>query len=244
MKDNFSRQSSLYVKFRPVYPKSVFDFIFKYLREQGRAWDCGTGNGQVASVLSEYFDEVVASDISAQQLNNAPELENVTYVNCAEQLINYPDNYFDLVTVAQAIHWFDLDKFYKEVKRVGKPGSLLAVWGYGLLKINDKVDEVISAFYETKIGNYWDWERRLIDDSYSTIPFPFDEIPAPGFNIRLEWTLQEMEGYLNTWSSVQKYIIAHNDNPVSEIVRELYPVWGNEKLAVNFPIFLRLGKIN
>src|SRR5690606_23864417 len=115
------------------------DFIFRHLKEKDRAWDCGTGNGQVATFLSAYFDEVVASDISVRQLSNAPKIENVTYVKCAERLLSHPDQFFDLITVAQAIHWFDFDKFFQEVKRVGKPDSLLAVWGYGLLKINVEV---------------------------------------------------------------------------------------------------------
>lgn len=244
MKDNFSRQSSFYAKFRPVYPKSLYDFVFKHLKVQCRAWDCGTGNGQVAKVLSKYFEKVVASDISPQQLGNAPQIENVTYVKCAEQLSDYPDRYFDLITVAQAIHWFDLDKFYKEVFRVGNTNGLLAVWGYGLLKINEEVDEIIHDFYQKKIGAYWDPERKLIDDKYTSIHFPFEEITTPEFSICVNWALQELEGYLNTWSSVQKYIIAHNENPVPEIIRDLKPLFRNENLAVSFPVFLRLGKIS
>lgn len=243
MKDNFSRQSALYAKFRPVYPKSLYDFIYTNLKGSERAWDCGTGNGQVAAVLAKHFKRVVATDISEQQLSKAPAIENISYEKCREELPDYPENFFDLITVAQAIHWFDFEKFYNEVNRVGKQNGLLAVWGYELLRVNAEADTRISNFYENKIGAYWDPERKLIDEKYATIPFPFEEIEAPAFDIQAKWTLNEFEGYLNTWSSVQKYIISNQENPVSKLIEELKPVWHGE-LGVKFPVFLRLGRIS
>lgn len=244
MKDNFSRQSKLYSKFRPVYPRELYKFIFFHVKNFQSAWDAGTGNGQVAKILAEKYKSVVASDISEQQLHQAPVIENIKYVKAAEQLPDLSGNYFDLITVAQAIHWFDFETFYKEVDRVGKPGSLLAVWGYSLLSVNDEIDPFIKDFYENKIGSYWDPERKMLDERYRNIPFPFTEIPSPDFQIEVNWSLQEMEGYLNTWSSVQKYITVNEENPVDEVIADLRALWKDKTLSVRFPVFLRLGKVS
>lgn len=244
MKDNFSRQSKLYSKFRPGYPPELYEFIFSHVKNYQSAWDCGTGNGQVATVLAKKFKSVVASDISEQQLSQAPATENVTYVKAAGQLSDLPGSHFDLITVAQAIHWFDFETFYKEVDRVGKQGSLLAVWGYSLLSVNDEIDPFIKDFYENKIGFYWDPERKMLDERYRHIPFPFTEIASPDFQIESNWSLQQMEGYLNTWSSVQKYITVNNENPVDEVIDALRTLWKDKTLSVRFPVFLRLGKVS
>ena len=71
MKDFFSSQSKVYAAFRPTYPKELYQFIFRHLTEKKVAWDCATGNGQVAQYLASYFNEVYATDISQQQLDHA-----------------------------------------------------------------------------------------------------------------------------------------------------------------------------
>lgn len=194
--------------------------------------------------MAAKFNKVVATDISQKQLNNASDLlSNVEYLVGAEKLPGHAKNSFDLITVAQAIHWFDLDKFYKEANRLGKPGSLLAAWGYGLLQINPEADRIVKKFYKNIVGPYWDPERKFIEERYTSIPFPFQEIVCPEFFIRVEWTLESLIGYFNTWSSVQKYITTKGRNPVVKIIDQLEAVVGPGAFNAQFPIFMRLGKI-
>jgi ubiquinone/menaquinone biosynthesis C-methylase UbiE len=243
--DNFSNQAAAYALYRPVYPKALYDFLLEQVTGREAAWDCGTGNGQVAARLSSSFKKVWATDISENQLRQARVLPNVTYLQTRSEQTNLPAHTFDLITVAQAIHWFDFERFYQEVRRTAKPQALLAAWGYGLLHINPAIDPVIEAFYSEQIGQYWDSERRYIDDAYQTIPFPFEEIPSPEFTLEVYWTLAQLEGYFNTWSSVQKYIAMHHKNPVTEVIANLQPHWQNasEKKRIRFPVFMRAGKL-
>ncbi|HEY3404371.1 MAG TPA: methyltransferase domain-containing protein, partial [Ohtaekwangia sp.] len=156
----------------------------------------------------------------------------------------FAENTFDLITVGQALHWFDRDKFYQETTRVGKPGSLLAVWGYALLYIETGIDEIITDFYSHTVGPYWDEARRLVEQQYKTISFPFEEIPTPGFSIDVEWSFTQLTGYLESWSATQKFIQAKHFNPVPELMEKLKPYWQiNEIKPVRFPVFLRLGTI-
>ena len=162
MKDNFSKQATLYSKFRPGYPKKLFDFIMPLIPEKNAAWDVGTGNGQVAVTLVSHFKKVYASDLSAAQIENAQRKKNIVYTVENAEACSFPDNQFDLITVAQAIHWFNFDKFYLEVKRTLKPGGVLAVIGYDVFKINKKINELIDRFYRQTTGPYWDKELSLI----------------------------------------------------------------------------------
>ncbi|HEV8514296.1 MAG TPA: class I SAM-dependent methyltransferase [Cyclobacteriaceae bacterium] len=241
-KDLFSRQANQYATFRPTYPKELYDFIFSYVTSFTTAWDVGTGNGQVARDLSKRFEKVIGSDISAKQLDNAYQAENIFYFQTGETIL-FSGRRFDLICVAQAIHWFDREKFYSEVKRVGKPNSIIAVWGYGLLSVNSEIDILVKDFYVNIIGPYWDSARKLVDEEYKTISFPFSEIQTPQFAFSFYWTLAEFQGYLNTWSSVQKYIEENNSNPVEDLITKIQPLWGLEKMEIKFPLFLRLGKV-
>jgi SAM-dependent methyltransferase len=244
-KDNFSTQAATYQKFRPVYPPALYGEILKHVQEKNTAWDCGTGNGQVALVLADHFQKVVATDISERQLKNAPTKNNMEYLVCRAEKTDFPDHHFDLITVAQAIHWFDFDAFYQEVNRVGKPGSLLAVWGYSLLRIGPEIDALLRDFYNNEIGPYWDAERRLVDEQYKTIPFPFGEIKTQQpFAIEVQWGRDQFEGYLKTWSSVQKYLAKYKVNPVDGFMEKVKLLWdGKEVKKVGFPLFVRLGRI-
>lgn len=243
MKDNFSKQSDLYAKFRPGYPKKMFDFLLPLVPDKRIAWDCGTGNGQVAISLSRYFKEVYATDISASQINNAVKKANIFYsVEKAEETL-FADNTFDLVTVAQAIHWFNFKSFYDEVKRTLKQGGIVAAIGYDVLKINKEINILIDDFYKTTTAPYWDSERKYIDDHYTTIPFPFKEIESPEFSINYSWEFDQVVGYFNTWSAVQHYIRKNNENPVDKFATRLKEAWGNViRRKVSFPIFIRVGR--
>ncbi len=245
MKDRFSQQAESYQKYRPTYPEELYAFLMTLVSEKETAWDCGTGNGQVAIKLAEHFKQIYATDISENQLQQAQQLSNVIYKVGRAEHTSFPDHCFDLITVAQAIHWFDFDSFYKEVRRTLKSHGMIAVMGYGLLRTDDAVDQIIDHFYTQIIGPYWDKERVYIDEMYKTIPFPFEEIKTPIFYNTVEWALTELIGYLNTWSAVKLYEKKEKSNPVSLIEKDLKKIWGTEghKKSITFPILLKVGKV-
>jgi ubiquinone/menaquinone biosynthesis C-methylase UbiE len=244
-KDYFSSQANVYAAFRPTYPTAIYEFIFRHLRGKRIAWDCATGNGQVAHYLANHVEKVFATDISQQQLDQAIRMKNIFYSLSPAEKTSFPDHQFDLITVAQALHWFERDRFYEEVKRVSKPGALLAVWGYALLYIEPAIDNIIMNFYNNIVGPYWDHARRLVEEEYRSITFPFKEIASPKFFITTTWTLAHLAGYLESWSATQKYIKAHGVNPVPELLKELGALWEPETTkAIRFPVFLRLGELN
>lgn len=243
-KDYFSTQSKVYAAFRPAYPPALYEFIFKHLKNRSCAWDCATGNGQVAQYLANHFDTVYATDISQQQIDQAFLAKNILYlVSPAEQTV-FREHQFDLITVAQALHWFDMDAFYKEVRRTAKDGGLLAVWGYTLLGIEPAVDKLFIDFYKNTTGPYWDSARKLVENEYRDISFPFESLPCPEFTIKVKWTLDQFGGYLNSWSAVQKYKKVHGINPVDQFINTLKNFWKKGDLkVVTFPVFMKLGKI-
>ena len=241
MKDNFSTQAQSYAQFRPHYPPEMVEYIVSFVQNRQSALDVATGNGQVAVQLSQYFDEVQATDISEKQLANAAPAKNVAYKTERAEATSFADNQFDLITVAQAIHWFDFDAFYKEVYRILKPDGIFAVMGYGLFSTNANADRILRHYYHDIVGPYWDAERRYLDEMYTTIPFPFDEIPAKQFRNEFTWTFGQLTGYLETWSATQHYIRKNGCNPVDIIREELERVWGEGDKKVEFPLLLRMG---
>jgi len=245
MKDYFSGQAKLYATFRPEYPTELYEFIFDNLKHKHGAWDCATGNGQVAQYLSHHFEKVYATDISQQQLKSAHKTANILYSVSPAENTSFQKDQFDLITVGQALHWFNHEKFYAEAKRVGKNNSLLAAWGYNICTVNPEVDALFLDFYHNDLGPYWDSARRHVENEYATLSFPFEEIACPGFNIRLEWTLDHFIGYLTTWSSTQKYIQIKQTSPVPLLKEKLKSLWNtDEKKIINFPVFLKLGIIH
>lgn len=242
MKDRFSDQARQYAAFRPHYPKELYDFVFSHVKSFDLAWDAGTGNGQAAQVLATRFRKVLATDISARQLEQAVRKENIVY-EVAGEATSLSDQSVDLVTVAQAIHWFNRPMFYREVRRVVKPGGILAVWTYGLLKVSPEIDPLIKDFYTRVVGPYWDPERKLIDEELKTVDFPFGEVATPSIHMRFDWSFGELVGYLNTWSATQKYIREHANDPVGELLRKTASGVSQEKFQIEFPLFLRLGVI-
>ncbi|MFN8307535.1 MAG: class I SAM-dependent methyltransferase [Ferruginibacter sp.] len=242
MKDNFSRQSDLYAKYRPDYPAELFDHILRFVKEKELAWDCGTGNGQSAVPLSERFTKVYATDISRKQLAHAAQNLRIEYVLEPAEQTSLSDHSVDLITVAQAIHWFKFDAFYSEVRRVAKPGAVIAVWAYSLLRISGSIDSILDNYHNNTLGPYWDPERKYVDDGYASIPFPFVPLETPSFSIERNWSLKDLAGYLNTWSALQKYQAVHSENPVPGIIAAVSGYWGaEEKRKVIFPVHLRLG---
>lgn len=245
MKDNFSSQSDQYALYRPTYPASVYPFLLSLVKCNICAWDVGTGNGQVAVELAPFFEKIIASDISSAQLQVAPSVSNVEYIVCRAESTPFQSNSFDLITVAQAIHWFNFDQFYNEVKRVAKPDALLVVMGYGNIKVSPAVDEVINHLYKNITAPYWDNERTYLDENYTTIPFPFNEIIPPPFSMDLKWSIDSLKGYLNTWSGLKHCVRITGRDPISEINDDLLKAWGDDaEKTVSFPFLLRIAKIN
>ena len=243
MKDNFSRQSDAYAKFRPVYTSELYQIIFQQISVFGRVWDCGTGNGQVAAELAGQFEEVQATDISQKQLDKAVKKENIHYSLQAAETASFQENYFDLITVGQAIHWFDHDRFYEKVRSCLKPQGVLAVFGYQLFRMSEGLNQVIDRFYYDIVGPYWDPERRHIDNAYANIPFPFQLIPTSALQMEYDWTFDQTLGYLSSWSSVQHFKQKEGRDPVDLIRNDLENAWGDvAKQTATFNILLRLGK--
>ncbi|MBI3218033.1 MAG: methyltransferase domain-containing protein [Bacteroidetes bacterium] len=242
-KDLFSQHSKSYAQFRPTYPKELYDFLYAHCQSFDLAWDCATGNGQAARELALRFKKVYATDISEKQIESAYTRENIFYSVARAEKTSFESESFDLITVAQAFHWLDVTSFMEEVKRVAKPKAMVAVWGYSLLSINQEIDEIMLSFYKNTIGSYWDKERRHVDEAYQDLPFPLNEIKAPSFDMSFEWTRDDLLGYVNTWSAVQKYISRNGENPVDQLTLQIRPLWLNPTVKVTFPIFMRLGSV-
>ena len=243
MKDHFSSQSDQYARYRPTYPPALYEFIALTAQGFEKAWDCGTGNGQVAIELVRYFQQVYATDISEPQLKNALPHERILYTQQPAEKTNFQDSFFDLVIVAQAVHWFDVEAFYLEVNRVLKDQGILVITGYGKIQVSPEVDEIIDDLYSNIVGPFWDKERRYVDENYQTIPFPLKEIPSPEIENYFNWSLEQLTGYLGTWSAVQHFIKQRGYDPVKRMVPQLTEAWGNAGTkGITFPLLLRTGK--
>lgn len=211
------------------------------------AWDCATGTGQAAAFLGKYFDKVVASDPSARQIQNARAGPNVRFAVFPAEKADLKDASVDLVAVAQALHWFRFDDFYREVRRVSKRNGVISAWAYGHHSIGAHLDRVSQMFYKDVLGKYWPTEIKYIENRYEDLPFPFEQIPAPTFQIELEWSLPDLVGYLHTFSSVQKYIEENRSDAVERMVPDLKEAWekdgASERKKVTWPIYLKVGRL-
>jgi hypothetical protein len=244
-KDHFSKQAADYAKFRPRYPQELYDFILSHVKTKNIAWDVATGNGQVAIVLAEHFNKVIATDASENQINHATRHPKVTYKISTAENSGLPDRIADLITVAQALPWLDFEIFFKEVKRIGKEGCFFASWGYRIHHISPEIDVVTKIFDEELVGSYWPKERVFVDEHYENIPLPFKPIEAPQFTLKWKWNLNELLGYLNTWSSTQQYIKANGHNPLDLVEKDMQKAWGNpeEEREVLWPIYFKAGYV-
>jgi len=244
-KDLFSKQSDLYARYRPTYPKELYEYILSFVKEKSIAWDCATGNGQAAVVLADHFKKVIATDISAAQIEKATLKDNIEYRVCPAESTPFKENTFDLVTVAQAYHWIKWNEFKNEVTRVCKPGAVIAIWTYNRNKIGDKnIDDAVYSFYENVTKPYWDYERKYVDELYETVEFDYEVLPAKQFETTLNWQREDMIGYISSWSAIQKYIKANGHSPIFIIEEELNKLWPEgENKKVSFPIYLKLGRV-
>jgi ubiquinone/menaquinone biosynthesis C-methylase UbiE len=245
-KDYFSKQASEYTRYRPHYPAAQFEYLAELTIDHQRAWDCATGNGQAALGLTPYFEEIIATDASEKQIANAFEHKKITYRVAPAEKTEIEADSVDLIVVAQALHWFELDRFYAEVRRVLQEGGVLAVWSYSLLRISPAIDSVLDQFYTNVIGPFWPPERKHVDDRYQSIPFPFEELIAPLFKMEARWNLNRLVGYLGTWSSVQKFKDTHNADPIDIVVRDLKRAWGGpeDEKEIHWPVHMRVGRMH
>ncbi len=242
----FSQASAEYARHRPSYPRELFVYLTNLAENKDLAWDCATGNGQAAVALTEFFARVEATDLSAAQIENHLPHERVRFsVSPAEQT-SFADNSFDLITVAQAWHWFDQPKFKREVLRVLKPNGVFAAWGYGLFSIAPEIDSIIESDLYPALDSLWADGNRILLDGYRALTLPVDEIDEPPtFEIKLEWTLSQVLDYLRTWSALKRHIAELGSDPLSALEVRIKSVWGNPLRArpVRMPIVLRIGKI-
>jgi SAM-dependent methyltransferase len=225
----------------------AFGLVFAWLAQQTPqreyAWDCATGNGQAACGLAEHFARVIATDASAEQIANARPDPRIEYRVAPAESPDLAPASAALVTVAQAAHWFDRPRFYAAVRAALVPGGVIALWSYGLFTISRKIDELVENFYTGAIGPHWPPARRLIDEHYATLDFPFPEIAAPDFHMRASWTLVQVLAYLGTWSAMQRYRRAEGSDPLAAIAPELERLWGDAaQHKVSWPLYLRIGR--
>jgi ubiquinone/menaquinone biosynthesis C-methylase UbiE len=244
-KDLFSGHAKDYSKFRPTYPAALFDYLASVCVKRQLALDVGTGNGQAAVELAKLFDHVLATDPSRKQLDAAETNSKIEYVEAAAEKIPAADRSADIITVAQAFHWFEHEKFFEEAKRVSKADGILAVWCYELAEISQEVNEVVTYFYKKIVGKYWEPERKFVETGYKTIAVPFKEISPPAFEMTAKWSLEHLVGYLGTWSATQKAKAAKNKDPVAEILPDLERAWRRDPpRIIRWPLSLRVFKIN
>lgn len=244
MKDLFSGHAADYALYRPTYPQELYEWVFSRVRYFENAWDCGTGNGQVANVLAQRFKNVEATDISKAQMQQTVPNPNVRFHVCSAETTPFLEASFDLVTVGQALHWFDFERFNAEVKRVSKPHALIAVWTYELLSVSPEIDAIIENFYRNTLGEYWEKERLHVENQYVEIPFPYRNVEKKVFPKTYAWTLPQLCNYLRTWSSVKKFERLNQIDPVIDLEQELLPIWKEDTARkVTFPVFVQLGEV-
>ena len=242
--DHFSKQSEQYAQYRPQYPDEIYAYLASIAPGRSLAWDCGTGNGQAAVGLAKYFDKVYATDASAEQIALAYTHDKVDYrVEPAEQ-VSLSTSSADLVTVAVAVHWFNFEEFYREVKRVLKPKGILAVWTYYLTEISPEIDQLIFRYYAEIVKDFWPERIRYLEERYQTIPFHFEEIAPPSFVMEINWSLIQFAGFLNSWSATQRYKAEMEHHPLEIIWPKLLAAWGdeNEPRLIRWPLHFRIGR--
>lgn len=243
-KDHFSSLAASYASFRPHYPPSLFDYLSKSSRQHELAWDCACGSGQATLDLARHYAAVVATDASASQVAAAPPYPNVEYRVAAAEASGLDSASVDLVTVAQALHWFELASFYAEVERVLRPGGVLAVWTYGVVHVEDEsIDRRLQEFYWKTLQSYWPAERRYVESGYRTLPFPFAELAPPSFDMQEHWSLRELIGYIRSWSATARYVEQHGIDPAIVLEQGLEHEWGDptSERKIIWPLSLRIG---
>lgn len=243
--DHFAPVSGAYAEFRPRYPAALFDWLAQVAPARGLAWDCACGSGQASLDLAGHFAHVLATDASAAQLAGAQPHANVEYRQAPAEASGLEDASVDLICVAQALHWFNLPRFYAEAQRVLKPDGVLAVWTYGVQTLEgEAVNDCVQRFYGDTVGPYWPPERKLVEQGYSTLDFPLAEFTPRAFAMTARWPLMRLLGYFRSWSASGRFMQVHGVDPVLALADELAPLWGDadDERQVTWPLAIRVGR--
>ncbi len=244
--DQFSELAGEYSRYRPGYPRELFKYLASISPSNDLAWDCGTGSGQAAVALAGHFRRVIATDASREQIANAFQHPMVDYRVEPAENTSIERGSVDLVTVGTAVHWFDFDAFYAEVRRVARPGAVIAVWTYYFPRITPGLVRLLDRYYRETLGGYWDDRLHYLDEHYRTLPFPFDEIQPPVFEMQADWDLRMLLGFLASWSATLKFIAAKGVHPIELIIDDLRAEWGDDEQVrrIIWPMHLRVGIIS
>lgn len=243
-KDHFSQVSGGYACYRPVYPPALFRYLVAIVPARDRAWDCATGTGQAALALRRYFREVIATDASREQIARAPVARGIRYRHAPAVDSGLENTSVDVVTVAQALHWFHGPAFFNEVRRVLRPRGILAAWCYQLARVDDEIDALVWHLYDHLLRDFWPPERVLIERAYADIDFPFSEVRTPRFQMTAHWDLPRMLGYLRTWSGVIRAQAHTGRDPVSVVEPNLRAAWVDptRRRLVRWPLTLKVRR--
>ncbi|MEJ2521996.1 MAG: class I SAM-dependent methyltransferase [Gammaproteobacteria bacterium] len=247
-KDHFSAAAADYARYRPGYPEALPEFLAETAPGRDCAWDCATGTGQAAVMLASHFRRVIATDASAEQVARARPCPGVTYRVAPAEAPELPEGSADLITVAQALHWLDHDRFYVQVRRVLRPGGVVAAWAYTLARVRDAaaapVNEVIQSFYE-EMSPWWPPERAHVESGYRDLPFPFEPVAAPAFQMHARWPMERLLGYFSTWSAVLRCRRDTGRNPLGPLAVRLETAWGEPSRPqdIRWPVALRIGRV-
>jgi len=241
--NHFAFAARSYATYRPRYPDALFDWIASLTPTRERAWDCGTGSGQAAVALARHYEQVIATDPSVAQLASAEPAAGVSYLAMTAEQAGLASRSMDVVTVAQALHWFDLRTFFAETDRVLRPGGTLAVWSYGLISVDPVIDPLLGRFYWETLGSFWPSGRALVDNGYAGVSLPYPERTAPEFTMEATWSLSQFGGFLSTWSAVGRYRQAVGADPLPQFMSSVAAAWGaTDARRVRWPLMVRSGR--
>ena len=245
-KDHFSAAATGYAAHRPVYPRAVAEALAACSPGRSLAWDAGCGSGQLSAVLGEAFDQVVATDASAAQIAQAVPHPRVRYAVAPAEVSGLADGSVDCAVAAQAAHWFDLDAYYREVRRVSRPGGLVALVTYAVMEVDSQIEHLVERFYWHALEGHWPPERRVVEEGYRSLPFPFEPVQSPALALEHRWNADQLLGYVGTWSAVQSLKKAGRGADLERFGEELRRAWGDPATArlIRWPLSLRLGRVS